>query len=128
MAQLRRLIVVQAEMHAQAHLAHRVGEGEIDRRGVDRIAADDDEHVDVAGAHVGRKITERLHLIDRLGFDRVGVDDALPDVAERVVHRMRERVDDRWLAVAGDDEARAAVRAEIFRDRLDPPIRPTSPT
>ena len=128
MAQRRRLIVVQTEMDTQRNFVHRIIELQIGRCGVDRVAADDDEHVDAAGAHVGRKITERLHLIDRLGFDRVGVDDGLPEVAERVVHRMRERVDDRWLAVAGDDETRAAVRAEVFRDRLNPPSRPTRRT
>ena len=59
-------------------------------------------------------------LVDRLGLDRVGVDDGLADVAERVVHRVRERVDGGRLAVAGDDEAGAAVRREILRDGGDP--------
>ena len=120
MAQRRRLVVVQAEVDAELHLAHRVGERQIGRRGVDRIAADDDEQIDLAGVHVGDEIAQRRELIDRLGFDRVGVDDRLADVAERLVHRVRERVDDRRLAVAGDDEARSAVRLQILGDRGDP--------
>ena len=58
-------------------------------------------------------------LIDRLGFDRSRVDDRLADVAERLVHRVRERVDGRRLAVAGDDEAAPAMRLQILGDGVD---------
>ena len=76
--------------------------------------------VDLAGVHVGGEIAKRLELIDRLGFDRIGVDDRLADVAERLVHRVRERVDARRLAVAGDDETGAAMRLKILGDSGDP--------
>ena len=95
MTQRRRLVVVQTEMDAERHLVHRVGELQIDRRGVDRVAADDDERIDTAGVHVVDEIAKRLQLIDRLGFDRVGVHDGFAGVAERRVHRVRQRVDRR---------------------------------
>ena len=120
MAERRGLVVVQTEMHAKLYLAQRVGELEIGRRGVHGIAADDQQHVDLAGVHVGDEIPERGDLIDRLRFDRLRVDDGRARVAERGVHRVRENVDLRRLAVAGDDQARAAMRVQIFRDGVDP--------
>ena len=93
---------------------------QIGRRGVDRVAADDDEQVDLAGVHVGDEIAQRVELIDRLGLDRSRVDDGLADVAERLVHRVRERVDRRRLTVAGDDEAAPAMRLQILGDGVDP--------
>ena len=93
---------------------------EVGRRGVDRVAAEDDEDVDPAGVHVGDELAQRLQLIDRRGLDRLGVDDRRAGVAERLVHRVRERVDGRRLAVAGDHEARAAMRLQILGDRGDP--------
>ena len=74
------------------------------------------QQVDLAGVHVGDELAQRLELIDRLGLDRLRVDDRPADVAERLVHRVRERVDGRRLAVAGDDEAASAVRLQILGD------------
>ena len=37
-------------------LSMRLGEAEIRRRGIDRIAAEDDEQIDLAGVHVGRQL------------------------------------------------------------------------
>ena len=93
MTQGRRFIVVQTEMDAERHLAHDIAELKVDRRGVDRIAADDDQSIDPALVHVVGEILKRLKLIDRLGFNRVGVYDCPAGVAERRVHRMRQRVD-----------------------------------
>jgi hypothetical protein len=120
MAQRRRLIVVLTQMGAELHLVQRVGEFQVGRRRVDGIAAHDQQYVHSAGVHVGDEVANRRELIDRLRFDGLRVDDGLAGVAERGVHRVRERVD-RWrLMISGDDEAGAAMRLEIFRNRVDP--------
>ena len=77
----------------------------IGRRGVDRIAAQDQQHLDLPRAPC-RSISsrERRGLIDRLGFDRGGVDDGLADVAQVVVDGVGQQVDGGRLPIAGHDE------------------------
>ena len=107
-------------MSAVLDLAHRVRELEVDRRGVYRVAAEDDQQVHLAGVHIGDQIGERLELVDRFGLRRLRVDDGLTGVAERLVHRVRERVDDWRLAVACDHERAATMRLQVLRDASDP--------
>src|SRR3989440_4943164 len=66
MTQRRRLIVVLTEVNAKLHLVHRIGELEVGRRRVDRIAAEDDQDVDLAAVHVADQVTERIEVADRL--------------------------------------------------------------
>ncbi len=120
MAQRRRLIVVQAEMNAQRDLAQRIGELEIHGRGVDRVPTQDDEHFDHSGVHVRDQVSQRQHLIDRLSLDWIGVHDRPTDVPKGLVHRVGDRVHDRRLAVASDDQTRAASGSEVLCDRRDP--------
>ena len=94
-AQRRRLIVVQSEMDAERDLVHRAGEAKIGWRRVHRIAADDHEYVDLAAVHLAGEIAQRLRLIGRLRLDGVGVHDCRSGIAQRLVHRMRERVHER---------------------------------
>jgi hypothetical protein len=47
-----------------------------------------------------------------------------PDVAERVVDEVRERVDGRIGRVSRDDQPRAAVRLEVARDRACEALHP----
>ena len=56
----------------------------------------------------------------RLGRHRIGVDDRPADVAERVVQRVRQGVHAGRLVVTGDDDAGAAMRAEILGHRREP--------
>ena len=56
-------------------------------------------------------------------LDRIGVENGLPRIAERRVHRVRQRVHDRRLTFAGDDDARAAMCVEIVANRGDPRLR-----
>ncbi len=120
MAQRRRLIVVLAEVNAERDLVQAVRERNVGGRRVDRVAADDDERGDAPGLHVGDQILERLDLIDGVGLDRIGVDERPADVPEDLVEAVNERVHDGRLPVSGDHEASAAVRVEIFRNRVDP--------
>src|SRR5882762_6125932 len=120
MTQRRRLIVVEAEVYAELYFAHRVGEIQIGWRGIDGVAAEDHEKIDLAGVHVGDEVAQRVDLIYRLRLDGLCMDNGLAGVVERLVHAVGENVDRRRLAVAGDDEAAAAMRLQIFRDRVAP--------
>jgi hypothetical protein len=112
-AQLRGLIVVGAEVDPEWDLAERFAEPQVGRRGVDRIAAQDEQHVHLAGVHVVGELAERLCLVDRGRLHRVGEHDRAADAAEGVVHRMSERVNDRRLALARNHQRRALVGLEI---------------
>ena len=112
-------------MRAQLDLRHRVGETQIDRRGVNRIAADDQQQINLAGVHVGDEVAQGVELIHRLGFDRRRVDDGLADVAKRLIHRVREGVDRGRLPIPGDDEAAPAMGEQVLGNSVDPPTRPT---
>ena len=111
------------EVHAQRDLLHRVGEVQIRGRRVDRIAAEDEQDADRARVHLADELLQRGALIDRAHFRGLRVDDRRADVAERLVHRVRERMDGRRLAVAGDDEAAAARGLQILDERSHPALR-----
>ena len=53
------LVAVEAVLHAQRNLVHRVGETEIRRRVVNRIAAHDQQHVHLAGVHLADQFLQR---------------------------------------------------------------------
>ncbi len=104
------LVVVETEVDAKRNLLHRIDELQVRRRGVDRVAAEDDQQAHGAGVHLADQFLQRRALVDRTGFGGLRVGDRGADVAERVVHRVRERVNRRRLTVAGDDQAAARAR------------------
>ena len=53
-------------------------------------------------------------LIDRIRVDRIGVENGLADIAQFCIDRMRKRVDDRWLMITHNDDARAAVALKVL--------------
>ena len=55
---------------------------EIHGRVVDRIAADDDQHIDVARVHVRDQLAQAFDLVDGIGIERIGVDYGLAGVAQ----------------------------------------------
>ena len=60
-------------------------------------------------AHVGDQVFQRLGLVDRVGVDRVGVEDRLADIAQRLIDGVGQRVHDRRLMVARDHDAGTAM-------------------
>ena len=65
-------------------------------------------------------------LVHRPRFGRLRVDDRGADVAERLVHRVRQRVNGRRLAVARDHEAAAACGLQILDERRRSSAAPAS--
>jgi hypothetical protein len=53
--------------------------------------------------HVADEFLERLCLIDRIRINRVGVENGLAYIAERLVNQVHERMNLRRLLVPGND-------------------------
>src|ERR1035437_2813827 len=94
-------------MHAQRNFAarHRVGETEIGGGVVSRIAAENEQQVDFAAAHVRDEIFEGFGLVDRIRIDGIGVENGVPDIAQLQVHLVGQLVDGWRLMIADNDEA-----------------------
>src|SRR5688500_15590551 len=92
------------------------------RRVVDRIAADDNEQLDLTAVEISDESPERLPMIDRIHFQRIRVEHRLANIAELAIQRMNERVNLRRLALTGEDDACAPVLFEILYQSLNPRI------
>ena len=70
-------------MDAKLRLAvlEHVGEVQIGGRIVNRVAAEDDQQIDLAALYVGDEFFQRFDLIDRIRVDWVGVENSLPDIS-----------------------------------------------
>ena len=119
MAELGSFVVVKTEMNANRNVAvfERVGKAEIGRGIVNRIAAKDDQHVHLARAHVVDEIFQRVALAGSAGEKGVRVKNCLANIAELLVNRMSESVDDRWLMVSWHYNAGTAMLCEISGER-----------
>ena len=113
------LVGIQTEVRFPADLLEGAGEIQIGGRAVDRIAAEDEQRFHLAGVHVGDQLAQRIRLIDRISFDRIGVGDRFADVAERRIDGVRQGVDGGRLMIAGDHHARALVSLQVLRDGGD---------
>ena len=115
-AKLCRLVIVQTEMDAKRDVGifERIGKTQIGRRVISRIAAENRQQIHFPCPHVARQIAQRLGLVDGIGIDGVGVNDGLADVAERRIHRVRERMHNGRLMIAGNDDRRAPVTLQVF--------------
>ena len=107
-------------MDAQLGLLEAVAHAQFHRRVEDRIAAENQQQVHRARVQILHQILQRSQLIHRIGFDRIGVEHRLADVAQLRVHDVRQRVHDRRLLLAGDHEAGALVVLQVARDRAEP--------
>src|ERR1700722_20709839 len=112
LAKFGSLVLIKAEMdaHGNVRVLERVRETQVGRRVITGVPAHDEQHVHLAGAHVGDEIFDRLGLIDRIGIDGIGVENRSPDVAESLIDRMSETMHDRRLMCTGNNNARAAMR------------------
>ena len=78
----------------------RIGKTEIGGSIVSRIAAEDEQQVDFACAHVGNQIAQRFGLVDWISVDRVGIEDRLPTLPSAVIDSVSESVNRRRLVLA----------------------------
>ena len=117
LAHLRGLVFIQADMRADRHLGERGGELQIGRRGVDRIAAQNQQGVHGTGVHVRDERTQIRELVRRARFDGLGIRDRLAHVAQRGVHGVRQGMHRRRRAVARDHDAAALGRLQVGDER-----------
>ena len=97
-----------------------LGEVQVRRRSVDRVAAEDHEHFDPPSLHVLHEFAQRSRAVARLGVDGDRVGHGLADVAEMIVQGVRQQMDDGRLAVSGQHQAAAAMGIEVLGDRGNP--------
>ncbi len=111
-----RFVGIQAQVSLPADFFERAGEIQVGRGAINRVAAQDDQRFHFARVHVGDQFAQRLRLVDRVAFDRVGVADGLADIAERRVHGVRQRVNGWRLIIARDHQAVAFVSLQVLGD------------
>src|SRR5260370_24981682 len=79
---------------------------EVNRRRIDGIATKNNEQVNSPRIEVSYQVTQRLRLVDRVCFDWISIKNGLANIAERIVHRMDQRVDFWQRGVPWNDQAR----------------------
>ena len=71
-----------------------IRETEISRRIISRIAAEDDQHVHFAGAHVIQPDSFRDSvLVDRIGIHRIGIENRLANITKGMINGVGKGVD-----------------------------------
>ena len=102
-------------VNAQWDLAALQGVGEVEVSGgiVCRVAAEDNQQIDLAAVHVGDEIFDGFGLIDRVRIGWVRVENGLADVAKLGIDYVHERMHHRWLMVADDYQGLTLMEIEI---------------
>ena len=122
-AMLRGLVLVRPEAdREQVFPLEGGGEVDVGGGGVDRVRAEDDQGVDLPGGDVLGQLDERGGVADRVGLDRLDEGDGPvgSDAPDRLVDRDPDRVDERRLRVADEDESLALVGLQILGDGRGP--------
>jgi hypothetical protein len=120
MAERRRLVVKLAEIRAQWHFVDCLGELEVRRRCVHRVAAQNQQEADRTCVHVADEFSQPCPLIHRVRLNCLRVHDSVADVTQSVVHCVGQRVHGGRLSLAGDDEAPATRVLKILGEGPDP--------
>src|SRR5580700_6428171 len=110
-------VLVEAKMNAQRNFAvlEDIGEIQIGRRIVGRIASEDCKQIYFPCDRVGSKFFDGLVLIYRICVDRVGVEDCLPDISQSLIHCVSESMNATRLMIAHNHNARSAMGGEILK-------------
>ena len=121
-AALRRLVEVEPVVDPQGHPVEGLREVEVRGGRVDRVRAQDHEDLDRPRLHLRHERREGRRLPDRPGLGGRGVGHGGADRAERLVHRVGDRVDRRRLRLAGDHEGPGSRPLQVLHDRRDPRV------
>ncbi|MCG3121215.1 MAG: hypothetical protein ALAOOOJD_04215 [bacterium] len=113
MTELRGFIIIKTEMDARLDFGKLGGKIKLCRRGENRVAAKHEQHLDFSRFHVGRQLAQRFDLIRGSGFNRIRINHGFAGIAERVIHRMCQRMHRRRLLLACNHETRAAMVLQI---------------
>jgi len=110
----RRLVVVEPQTNAVPDFAQGLGELQVDRGVVHRVAAENEQRLDLPGVHVGNQRGNRLHVggAVRLRIGRAA--DRRSHVAQRRVDLVDQGVDFRRLARPDDHSAPRPIGLEVL--------------
>ncbi len=75
------LVVSERKLDVGLHFIHRLHKIEIGGRIVNRIAADNHQHVNFSGVHVSNQIADGLSVLDRINFNGINVRNGLAGIA-----------------------------------------------
>ena len=104
MTEIGRFVDVETVIDGERDLHQALSELEVRWRGEDGIPTQDHEEIHLATVDGRRQVGHRGRLILSGGFDRRSIRDRGAHVAERLVHRVRDRVHGHRLILTGDDE------------------------
>ena len=74
------------------------------RRGVNRVDTENQQRLDLAGVHVGAEFVQRIEMIHRVRFHRLGVIERLSDIPKRGIDRVHQRVNFSRLLLPRNDQ------------------------
>ncbi len=80
------------------------GKIQIGGSGVNRIAFDDDQRIDLSGPHLRCELSNLLDLVDGPALDGIGIGHCVANVAEGVVYDVRQRMYGGRLLLACNDQ------------------------
>ena len=109
-------IQVGGEMDGEFHAGKSLIEVQIDRRGVNRVAVENHQGVDLTRLHVIHQADDFFALDRWHGVDGLGVDDRFAYVAERLIDGDSRQMNSRRLLLARNDHALATVGLEVGRN------------
>ena len=107
--QRRGFILVEAKPRAERHFGQQLLKAQVGRRVIGGIAAEDQEHRDVAGANVGCQFPHGGPLLGRRFLDGLGEIHGLIEISKGLIDGVNERVNDGRLLIAGNDERSAGM-------------------
>ena len=113
-ALMRGLIDKQAVMNTEGDLLQMINKVEIRWRGVNRVAAEDDQKLNPPMLHVLHEFPQRLRPIARPGTRGNRIGHGLTDVAQVFVEHVCQQVDDRGLTIPGQHQASTAIGFEVL--------------
>ena len=107
-------------MDAERHPGKVRGQVNIRWRRVHRIPAQDQQQLDAASRHVLDQGAQRGALIHRLRHHRRRIHHSVADIAQGVIHGMRQGMHQRWLLPPRHDQTGATVLPQILGHSPDP--------
>src|SRR5438093_6778278 len=107
-------------MHAQSGLRQMQPELKINWRRKNRVSSKDDQQFHFAALQLRNELTERIEFVYRLCRGDGSVIYRAAYVAQKMIQRVRERVNNRCLMCSRDDNAGARALAQVSHERREP--------
>src|ERR1041385_6125541 len=120
------LVVIKTVMDPQRHSLQTLRKTKINRRVENRVAADDQQQLDLTRVDVIDELSHRLELVGWIYNDRIGVGDCVAGVAERLIYLMYQSVNSNGLLISGESKAGGTIVLQITDQHLDPFVGTTS--